>query len=93
MKTAVDRVDAARSDSQYALSRNGPTTTSLCPCFVIRAAGWEKGQVEKNVQDARPRFGNRSALPGLGRVEPLAGTALPGLVAADTAREPARVDR
>jgi transposase len=55
MRTAVDRVGRARSGGQRPLPGHGEP---LC----VRARvlqpglGWEKGQVEKNVQDARPRL-------------------------------------
>jgi transposase len=57
MKTAVDRVGAASSATSMPASRPWPATTSLSLSSAIPAAGWEKGQVEKNVQDARNRCG------------------------------------
>ncbi|MDQ0996320.1 hypothetical protein QFZ34_001497 [Phyllobacterium ifriqiyense] len=50
--------------------------------FCNPAADWEKGQVEKNVQDApTPLVATDAGLSRFGGVECLAGTALPGPVA------------
>jgi hypothetical protein len=59
----------------------------MCSSRVLQpASGWEKGQVEKNVQDARPRLWQpMPKLPRPGGAERLAGAALHGAVARDPA--------
>jgi transposase len=56
MKTAVDRV--GRGKERQVNTRFLAMTNHYVfePQFCNPASGWEKGQVEKNVQDARPRL-------------------------------------
>lgn len=56
MKTAVDKVGKGK---ERAINKRFLAMTShylFEPDFCNTAAGWEKGQVEKSVRDARPRF-------------------------------------
>lgn len=56
MKTAVDKVGKGKDRT---ISKRFLAMAShylFEPDFCNPAAGWEKGQVEKSVQDARPRF-------------------------------------
>ncbi|WP_336314411.1 MULTISPECIES: IS21 family transposase [unclassified Shinella] len=56
MKTAVDRVGRGK-ERQINIRFLAMTNHYVfAPEFCNPAAGWEKGQVEKNVQDARPRL-------------------------------------
>lgn len=56
MKTAVDRVGRGK-ERQVNLRFLAMTNHYVFePEFCNPASGWEKGQVEKNVQDARPRL-------------------------------------
>ena len=56
MKTAVDRVGRGK-ERQVNIRFLAMTNHYVFePEFCNLAAGWEKGQVEKNVQDARPRL-------------------------------------
>ena len=56
MKTAVDRVGRGK-ERQVNIRFLAMTNHYVFePEFCNPAAGWEKGQVEKNVQDARPRL-------------------------------------
>jgi transposase len=94
MKTAVDRVGRGKERQVNIRFLAMTNHYVFAPEFCNPAAGWEKGQVEKNVQDARPRLWQQMPdFPDLAGVESLAGTALPGPVAGDTAWEPARFDR
>lgn len=56
MRTAVDRV--GRGKERQVNNRFLAMTSHYVfePAFCNPASGWEKGQVEKNVQDARPRL-------------------------------------
>lgn len=56
MKTAVDRVSRGK-ERQVNIRFLAMTNHYVFePAFCNPASGWEKGQVEKNVQDARPRL-------------------------------------
>lgn len=56
MRTAVDRVDRGK-ERQVNLRFLAMTNHYVfAPEFCNPAAGWEKGQVEKNVQDSHPRL-------------------------------------
>jgi hypothetical protein len=56
MKTAVDRIGAGKVRQVNARFAAMASHYLFEPDFCNPAAGWEKGQVEKNVQDARPRL-------------------------------------
>ena len=57
MRTAVDK-DRARKGAAGSTraSRRWSATSCSRPSSAIRPSGWEKGQIEKNVQDARHRL-------------------------------------
>ena len=56
MKTAVDRVGRGKARVVNARFTAMVSHFLFEPTFCNPAAGWEKGQIEKNVQDARPRI-------------------------------------
>ena len=56
MKTAVDRVGRGKERQVNARFLAMTNHYVFEPTFCSPASGWEKGQVEKNVQDARPRL-------------------------------------
>jgi transposase len=56
MKTAVDRVGRGKAREVNARFRAMASHFLFEPEFCTPAAGWEKGQIEKNVQDARRRI-------------------------------------
>ena len=56
MKTAVDRIGAGKARQVNARFSAMASHYLFEPEFCNPAAGWEKGQVEKNVQDARRRL-------------------------------------
>lgn len=56
MKTAVDRVGRGKERQVNVRFLAMTNHYVFAPEFCNPAAGWEKGQVEKNVQDARPRL-------------------------------------
>ena len=56
MKTAVDRVGKGKQRDVNARFKSMASHYVFEPEFCNPAAGWEKGQVEKNVQDARNRL-------------------------------------
>jgi len=56
MKTAVDRIGAGKVRQVNARFAAMASHYLFEPEFCNPAAGWEKGQVEKNVQDARRRL-------------------------------------
>lgn len=65
MKTAVDRVGRGKQRDVNARFLAMTSHYVFEPEFCNPAAGWEKGQVEKNVRDARHRFvASRPCLPG-----------------------------
>ena len=55
-KTAVDRVGKGKQRDINARFKAMASHYVFEPEFCNPASGWEKGQVEKNVQDARNRF-------------------------------------
>ena len=59
MKTAVDRIGAGKVRQVNARFAAMASHYLFEPEFCNPAAGWEKGQVEKNVQDARRRLWQR----------------------------------
>ena len=94
MRTAVDRVGRGKERQVNARFLAMASHYVFEPAFCGPAAGWEKRQVEKNVQDSRHRL--LAANAGLSRpcrAECLAGTALHGTVARDPARRAARQRR
>ncbi len=56
MRTAVDRVGRGKERQVNIRFLAMTNHYVFAPEFCNPAAGWEKGQVEKNVQDARPRL-------------------------------------
>ncbi|MHC2219925.1 transposase [Rhizobium leguminosarum] len=56
MKTAVDRVGRGKERQVNIRFLAMTNHYVFAPEFCNPAAGWEKGQVEKNGQDARPRL-------------------------------------
>ena len=56
MKTAVDRVGRGKQRDVNARFKAMPSHYVFEPEFCNPAGGWEKGQVEKNVRDARNRY-------------------------------------
>jgi transposase len=56
MKTAVDRVGRGKQRDINARFKAMASHYVFEPEFCNPAAGWEKGQVEKNVRDARSRM-------------------------------------
>lgn len=56
MKTAVDRIGSGKARQVNARFAAMASHYLFEPDFCNPASGWEKGQVEKNVQDARRRF-------------------------------------
>ena len=56
MKTAVDKVGRGKARTVNVRFQALTGHFLFEPEFCSPAAGWEKGQVEKNVQDARPRL-------------------------------------
>ena len=56
MKTAVDRVGRGKARAVNARFTAMVSHFLFEATFCNPAAGWEKGQIEKNVQDARPRI-------------------------------------
>ncbi len=56
MKTAVDRIGAGKARQVNARFAAMASHYLFEPEFCNPASGWEKGQVEKNVQDARRRL-------------------------------------
>lgn len=59
MKTAVDRIGTGKARQVNARFAAMASHYLFEPEFCNPASGWEKGQVEKNVQDARRRCGSR----------------------------------
>ncbi len=56
MRTAVDRIGAGKARQVNARFAAMASHYLFEPAFCNPASGWEKGQVEKNVQDARRRL-------------------------------------
>ena len=59
MKTAVDRIGTGKARQVNARFAAMASHYLFEPDFCNPAAGWEKGQIEKNVQDARRRLWQR----------------------------------
>ncbi len=59
MKTAVDKVGTGKARQVNARFAALASHYLFEPEFCNPASGWEKGQVEKNVQDARRRLWQR----------------------------------
>ena len=55
IKTAVDKIGRGKARTVNARFIAMASHDLFEPTFCNPASGWEKGQVEKNVQDARPR--------------------------------------
>ena len=58
MKTAVDKVGRGKARTVNARFRAMTGHVLFEPELCHPAAGWEQGQIEKNVRDARPRIGH-----------------------------------
>ena len=58
MKTAVDTIGRGKARTVNARFRALTGRFLFEPGFCNPAAGWEKGQIEKTVQDSRPRIGH-----------------------------------
>lgn len=56
MKTAVDRIGSGKARQVNARFSAMASHYLFDPEFCNPASGWEKGQIEKNVQDSRRRF-------------------------------------
>lgn len=70
MKTAVDRVGRGKQRQVNIRFLAMTNHYVFAPEFCNPAAGWEKGQVEKNVQDSRPPpMATDAGLPGFGNVD------------------------
>ena len=93
MRTAVDKIGRGKERQVNARFSAMVSHFLFEAEFCNPASGWEKGQIEKNVQDARHRLWQPMPdyLPG--GAERLAGDALPGTVGPDAARLPTRRDR
>ena len=94
MRTAVDRVGRGKERSVNVRFAAMASHYLFEAEFCNPASGWEKGQVEKNVQDARHRLWQ--AMPPFERPqrpERLAGAALSGALGETPAWQRARNDR
>jgi transposase len=102
MRTAVDRIGSGKARQVNARFAAMASHYLFEPTFCSPASGWEKGQVEKNVQDARgqiwqamPPFADLSTLNAwlearcIERWSELTHGVLPGSVAAVHAEEQA----
>ena len=69
MKTAVDRIGTGKARQVNARFAAMASHYLFEPEFCNPASGWEKGQVEKNVQDARRRLWQQ--LPGFPDIDAL----------------------
>jgi len=86
MRTAVDKV--GRGKERKVNTRFSAMVSHFLfeAEFCNPAAGWEKGQIEKNVRDSRHRLWRPTvAIPVAGGAERLAGGAMPGAVGRDPA--------
>jgi transposase len=83
MKTAVDKVKKGKARIVNTRFAAMASHYLFDPDFCNVASGWEKGVVEKNVQDSRRRSGRtrQGTLRLLHRTQCLAAGALPGAVA------------
>ena len=94
MRTAVDKIGRGKERQVNARFSAMVSHFLFEAEFYNPASGWEKGQIEKNVQDARHRLWQPMPhFPSSRRAERLAGDALPGAVVPDFARLAARRDR
>ena len=96
MKTAVDKVKKGKGrivNARFAV---------MCAHYLFDAdfcnvaSGWEKGVVEKNVQDSRRRIwldAAKTAVRHLRRTQRLAGRAVPGAVGARCATPSTAIQR
>jgi transposase len=92
MRTAVDKIGRGKERQVNARFSAMVSHFLFEAEFCNPASGWEKGQIEKNVQDARHRLWQ--PMPDFpGGAERLAGDTLPGTVGPDAARIAARRDR
>ena len=83
MKTAVDKVKKGKGRVVNARFAVMCAHYLYDPDFCNVACGWEKGVVEKNVQDSRRRIwidARKQRFGSLRRTQCLAGDALPGAV-------------
>ena len=81
MRTAVDKVGRGKERQVNARFSAMVSHFLFEAEFCNPASGWEKGQIEKNVQDARHRLWQpMPELPLAGGAERLAGDAMPGAV-------------
>ena len=88
MKTAVDKVHKGKGRIVNARFAVMCAHYLFDPDFCNVASGWEKGVVEKNVQDSRRRIwieAREQRFGSLRRAQCLAGRALPGAVGRDRA--------
>jgi len=94
MRTAVDKV--GRGKERLVNARFSAMVSHFLfeAEFCNPASGWEKGQIEKNVQDARHRLWQPMPnLPLSGGIKRLARDAMPGIVGIDATRFTSRNDR
>ena len=94
MRTAVDKVGRGKERQVNARFSAMASHYLFEAEFCNPASGWEKGQIEKNVQDARHRLWQPMppfATPR--RPERLAGAALPGAFGADPHGSQPGIDR
>jgi hypothetical protein len=93
MKTAVDRIGSGKARQVNARFAAMASHYLFEPEFCNPASGWEKGQVEKNVQDARRRLWQPSPYAQLPRsrcAQRLARGAMHRAMGPDPAWQPAR---
>jgi transposase len=84
MKTAVDKVKPGKARIVNTRFAAMASHYLFDPDFCNVASGWEKGVVEKNVQDSRRRIwqdAGKEALCSFRRTQCLAARTLPGAVA------------
>lgn len=93
MRTAVDKVGRGKDRTVNARFLTMVSHYLYEAEFCNPAAGWEKGQVEKNVQDARHRLWQPVPQVGSRCAEHLAGGSLQGAVAGYPTRDRARLGR
>ena len=87
MRTAVDKVGRGKERQVNARFSAMVSHFLFEAEFCNPASGWEKGQIEKNVQDARHRLWQPMPhFPSLDGAERLAGDAMPRAVGPDAAR-------
>ena len=87
MRTAVDKIGRSRNCQVNARFAAMVSHFLFEAEFCNPASGWEKGQIEKNVQDARHRLWQPKRLLSLASgAKRLAGDALPRALGADPAR-------